>query len=73
MAGTVTPVIEKPGPDRSTELTVTGAVPEDVSVMDCVAVEFRATEPKSRLDALTVNCAVTAAAPCPVNEAEASG
>jgi hypothetical protein len=38
------------------ELTVTGAVPVDVSVNVCVVAVFTVTPPKLRLPALTVNC-----------------
>jgi hypothetical protein len=37
------------------ELTVTGAVPVDVSVNDCVVAVFTVTLAKLRLAALTVN------------------
>jgi hypothetical protein len=37
------------------EFTVTGDVPLDVSVNDCVAAVFTVTLPKLRLVALTVN------------------
>jgi len=38
-----------------TEFTVTGDVPVDVNVSDCVAAVFTVTLPKLRLAALTVN------------------
>jgi hypothetical protein len=38
--------------------TVTGAVPVDVSVTDCVAELLTATLPKLRLEELSVNCGV---------------
>jgi hypothetical protein len=38
------------------EFTVTGDVPVDVSVNDCVVAEFTVTLPKVRFDVLTVNC-----------------
>jgi hypothetical protein len=37
------------------ELTVTGEVPVDVSVNDCVVAEFAVTLPKLKLAALTAN------------------
>jgi hypothetical protein len=43
------------------ELTVTGAVPVDVSVNDCVVAVFTVTLPKLKLAALTVNCGLGAA------------
>lgn len=38
------------------EFTVTGEVPVDVSVRDCVVAVFNVTLPKLRLAALTVSC-----------------
>jgi hypothetical protein len=46
----------KPAPVIAAELTVTGDVPVDVSVNDCVVDVFTITLPKFRLAALTVNC-----------------
>lgn len=46
--GKVAPVIEKAAPDTVAELTVTGAVPEAVSVSGWVEVVFKATLPKPR-------------------------
>ena len=43
------------------EFTVTGDVPVDVSVNDCVVAVFTVTLPKLRLPALTVNCGLGAA------------
>jgi hypothetical protein len=55
----------KPLPVIPTELTVTGDVPVDVSVNDCVVAVFTAKLPKLRLAALTVNCGASGApAPC---------
>jgi hypothetical protein len=42
-------------PEIEAELTVTGAVPVDVSVNDCVVAVFTVTFAKFRLAALTVN------------------
>ena len=39
------------------EFTVTGEVPDDVSVNDCVVAVFSATLPKFRLTGFTLNCA----------------
>jgi hypothetical protein len=46
----------KPTPVIAAEFTVTGEVPVDVSVNDCVVVVFTVTLPKLRPAALTVNC-----------------
>jgi hypothetical protein len=43
------------------EPIVTGAVPVDVSVNDCVVAVFTVTLPKLKLAALTVNCGLGAA------------
>ena len=43
------------------EFTVTGAVPVEVSVSDCVVAVFTVTLPKLKLAALTVNCGLGAA------------
>jgi hypothetical protein len=43
------------------ELTVTGAVPVDVSVNDCVVAVFTVTVPKLNVPVLTVNCGLGAA------------
>jgi len=42
------------------ELIVTGAVPADVSVIDCVAAVFTVTLPKLNIATLTVNCGLGA-------------
>ena len=62
---TAPPTIEKPAPVIEAELTVTGEVPAEVSVNDCVVAVFTVTLPKLRLAVLTVNrgrrrCARTA-------------
>jgi hypothetical protein len=49
----------------ATEFTVTGDVPLDVSVNDCLVAVFTVTLPKLRLVALTVNCGFGAAVPVP--------
>jgi hypothetical protein len=46
---------------------VNGAVPEDVSVSDCVDDAFTVTFPKLRFVALAVSCGLVAAVPVPVN------
>ena len=48
------------------ELTVTGDVPDDVNVSDCVVAVFTVTLPKLKLAALTVNCGLGAAALVPL-------
>jgi hypothetical protein len=45
----------KPAPAIAAELTVTGEVPVDVSVNDCVVDVLTVTPPKLRLAALAVN------------------
>ena len=51
----------KPAPVIVAELTVTGDVPVDDSVNDCVVAVFTVTLPKLRLAELTVNCGLGAA------------
>jgi hypothetical protein len=55
VTGRLPPTIVKPAPVIAAELTVTGAVPVEVSVNDCVVAAFTVTLPKLRLAALTVN------------------
>jgi hypothetical protein len=43
------------------EPIVTGAVPVDVSVNDCIVAVFTVTLPKLNVPALTVNCGLGAA------------
>ena len=43
------------------EVTVTGEVPVDVSVNDCVVAVFTVTLPKLKLAVLTVSCGLGAA------------
>jgi hypothetical protein len=45
----------KPAPVIAAEFTVTGDVPVDVSVSDCVVAVLTVTLPKLRLAALIVN------------------
>ncbi len=54
----------KPAPVIATEFTVTGVVPVDIRVNDCVVAVFTATLPKPRLPELIVNCGF-AAVPVP--------
>ena len=56
----------KPAPVMATELIVTGAVPVDVNVSDCVVAVFTVTLPKLNVAALTVNCGLGAAALVPL-------
>ena len=58
VAGNVPATTLKAAPLIETVFTVTGAVPEDVSVSVLVADVFVATLPKLRLVALRVSCAV---------------
>src|SRR5271170_8500073 len=56
VTGKLPPTIVKPAPVIAAELTVTGVVPDDVSVNDCVVAVFTVTLPKLRVVALTVSC-----------------
>jgi hypothetical protein len=60
----------KPAPVVAAEFTVTGVVPDDVSVNDCVVALFTVTLPKLNVVALTVNCGF-AAVPVPLRVTEA--
>jgi hypothetical protein len=55
VTGKPPPTIAKPGPVIAAEFTVTGDVPVDVSVSDCVVAVFTVTLPKLRLAELIVN------------------
>jgi hypothetical protein len=55
VTGKLPPTIAKPAPVMAAELTVTGAVPVEVSVNDCVVAVFTVTLPKLKVPALTVN------------------
>jgi hypothetical protein len=57
----------KPVPVIEAELTVTGPVPEEVSVNDCEPEALTLTLPQLRVVALSVNVWV-AAVPVPLNE-----
>jgi hypothetical protein len=56
----------KPAPAIVAEFTVTGDVPDDVSVNDCVVPVFTVTLPKLKLVELTVNCGLGAAVLVPL-------
>ena len=59
-------MIAKPTPVIVAELTVTGEVPVEVNVSDCVVAVFTVTLPKLKLAALTLNCGLGAAVPIPL-------
>jgi hypothetical protein len=50
-----------PAPVVVAEFIVTGDVPVDANVRDCVVAVFTVTLPKLKLPALTVNCGLGAA------------
>jgi hypothetical protein len=66
VTGKLLPTIEKPAPVIAAAFTVTGEVPVDVKVSDCVVAVFTVTLPKLRLAALTDNCGLGAAALVPL-------
>ena len=66
VTGKLPPTIVKPAPVIAAVFTVTGAVPVEVSVNDCVVAVFTVTLPKLRLAALTVNCGLGAAVLVPL-------
>ena len=70
VAGNVGPVTKKPAPESAAEFTVTGAVPDEVSVTVFVEAVLIVTLPKDKLVALTVNCGTAAATPVPLNPTE---
>ena len=59
--GRLPPTIVKPAPETAAELIVTGEVPVDVNVSDCVVAVFTVTLPKLKVATLTVNCGLGAA------------
>ena len=65
VTGKPPPTIVKPAPAIVTVFTVTGVVPDEVSVNVSVVAVFNATLPKPRLVALTVNWGF-AAVPVPL-------
>jgi hypothetical protein len=71
VAGKLLPTIEKPVPVIVAEFTVTGAVPVDVSVSDCVVAVFTVTLPKLKLAALTANCGLGTGVPVAFSATEA--
>ena len=58
--------IAKPAPVIAAEFIVTGDVPVEVSVSDCVVAVSTVTSPKLRLAALSVNCGLGAAVAVPL-------
>ena len=70
MIGKLPPTIVKPEPLIEAEFTVTGDVPEEVSVRDWVVEEFIATLPKLSVVALRVSCEF-AVVPVPLNDTTA--
>jgi hypothetical protein len=56
VCGPVNPETENPPPLITTEFTVTGAFPEEVSVTACVAAALTFTFPKAMLERLGVSC-----------------
>jgi hypothetical protein len=56
VTGKLPPTIVKPAPVIVPELIVTGEVPVDVSVNDCVVAVFTGMLPKLRFAVLSVNC-----------------
>src|SRR5271170_7932464 len=66
VTGRLSPTIVKPVPVIAAEFTVTGEVPVEVNVNDCVVDVFTVTLPKLRLAALTANCGLSAAVLVPL-------
>ena len=66
VTGKLPPTIVKPAPVIVAELIVTGEVPVEVSVNDCVVAVFTVTLPKLKLAVLTVNCGLGAAVLVPL-------
>jgi hypothetical protein len=60
----------KPEPAVEAVFTVTGDVPDEVSVTDCVVEEFTVTLPKLSVVEFTVSCAFDDA-PVPLNDTTA--
>jgi hypothetical protein len=71
VAGKLPPTIANPPPDITAEFTVTGEVPVDVSVSDCVVAVFTVTLPKLRPAVLTDRMGDGAAVPVPLSETAA--
>ena len=55
VTGKPPPTIAKPAPEIAAEFTVTGDVPVDVSVNDCIVAVFTVTLPKLKVAALIAN------------------
>ena len=55
VTGRLPPTMVKLAPVMVAEFTVTGDVPVDVSVSDCIVAVFTATLPKLSVAALTIN------------------
>jgi hypothetical protein len=70
VVGKLPPTMVKPAPVIVAEFAVTGVVPVEVKVNDCVVAVFTVTLPKLRLPELTVNCGF-AAVPVPLKATEA--
>lgn len=68
VTGKVSPTTAKPAPMTAAELTVTGSVPVDVSVNDCIVDVFTETFPKLKLPVLTASCGLATSIPIPRSE-----
>jgi hypothetical protein len=68
--GKLPPTRVKPEPEVEAVFTVTGDVPDEVSVTDCVVVEFTVTLPKLSVVEFTVSCGFDVA-PVPLNDTTA--
>jgi hypothetical protein len=66
VTGNAPPMIVKPAPVMAAEFTVTADVPVEVRVRVRIFGVWRASLPKLRLEALTVNCGLAAAVPVPL-------
>jgi hypothetical protein len=66
VTGKLPPTIVKPVPVIAAELTVTGEVPVEVRVRDCVVDVPTVTLPKLKVAALKANCGLTAAVLVPL-------
>ena len=71
VAGRLPPTIVKPAPLMFAESIVSGEVPVEVSVNDCVVDVLSVTLPKLRLAALTVSCGLGAAVLVPLRDTTA--
>jgi hypothetical protein len=66
VAGRLPPTIVKPAPVIAAVFTVTGDVPVDVSLNDCVVDVFTITLPKLKVAALNANCGLGVAVLVPL-------